>query len=94
LCCDKKNRVESETSFEESDNTSNVEATTLVKEDKTPNLGRFTGNPGVKQIPCDQTKVSEIVELFLETTTLKCYLRRLICIIFKIKENMIAVLRG
>jgi hypothetical protein len=28
-----------------------------VKEDKTPNLGPFTGNPGVKQILPDPTKV-------------------------------------
>jgi hypothetical protein len=27
-----------------------------AKEDKTHNLGRFTGNPGVKQIPSDPTK--------------------------------------
>jgi hypothetical protein len=38
-------------------------ATTWVKEDKTPNLGSFIGNPGVKQITSDQTKVSEIIEL-------------------------------
>jgi hypothetical protein len=55
---------ESSTSSEESDNTSNAWATTWVKEDKMPNLGHFTGNPGVKQIPCDPTKVSEIIELF------------------------------
>jgi hypothetical protein len=30
-----------------------------------PNLGRFTGNPWVKQISSDPTKVSEIKELFL-----------------------------
>jgi hypothetical protein len=35
-----------------------------VKEDNMPNLGCFTGNPGVKQIPSDPTKVSEIIELF------------------------------
>jgi hypothetical protein len=29
-------------------------ATTWVKEDKTPNLGPFTGNPGVKQILTQQ----------------------------------------
>jgi hypothetical protein len=34
-----------------------------VIEDKTPNLGPFTGNPGVKQILSDPTKVSEIIEL-------------------------------
>jgi hypothetical protein len=28
-----------------------------VKEDKTPNLGLFTGNPGVKQILSNATKV-------------------------------------
>jgi hypothetical protein len=50
LCCEKKKYGESETSSEESDNTSNAVATTWVKEDKTPNLGSFTGNPGVKQI--------------------------------------------
>jgi hypothetical protein len=44
----------SETSSEESDNTSNAEATTWVKENKTPNLGHFTGNPGVKQILTQQ----------------------------------------
>jgi hypothetical protein len=71
-----------------------VGAITWVKEDKTPNLGPFTGNPGVKQIPSDPTKVSEIIEIFSETSSLKCYVRRLMCIIFKIKENMIAVLRG
>jgi hypothetical protein len=38
---------ESETSSQESDNTSNAGVTTRVKEDKTPNLGSFTGNPGV-----------------------------------------------
>jgi hypothetical protein len=45
-------------------NTSNAEATTWVKEDKMPNVGPFTGNPGVKQIPSDPTKVSEIIKLF------------------------------
>jgi hypothetical protein len=44
-----------ETRSEESDNTSNVGATTWVKEDKMPNLGPFTGNPGVKQILTQQT---------------------------------------
>jgi hypothetical protein len=37
-------------------------ATTWAKEDKMPNLGRFTGNPGEKQIPSNPTKVSEIIE--------------------------------
>ena len=38
---------------------------TWVKTDKTPNLGPFTGNPGVKQIPSDLTKVSQVTGLFL-----------------------------
>jgi hypothetical protein len=49
---------------DDNNNTSNAEATTWVKEDKTPNLGSFAGNPGVKQIPYDPTKASEITELF------------------------------
>jgi hypothetical protein len=48
---------QSETSSEESDNTSNVRAATWVKADKTPNLGPFIGNPGVKQILSDPIKV-------------------------------------
>jgi hypothetical protein len=49
---------ESQTSSEENDDsndTSNAGATTWVKEDKTPNLGPLTRNPGVKQIPSDPT---------------------------------------
>jgi hypothetical protein len=63
----KQSYVESQTSSEESDDsndTSNAGATTWVKEDKRPNLGLFTWNPGVKQIPSDPTKVPEIRELF------------------------------
>jgi hypothetical protein len=63
----KQSCSESQTSSKEnydSNNTSNAEATTWAKEDKTPNFGPFTGNPGVKQIPSDPTKVSEITELF------------------------------
>jgi len=41
---------------------------TWVKTDKTPNLGSFTGNPGVKQIPSDPTKVSQVTGLFLGDT--------------------------
>jgi hypothetical protein len=63
----KQSYSESQTSSEESDdsnNASNMGATMWVKEDETPNLGPFTGNPGVKQIPSDPTKVSEIIEPF------------------------------
>jgi hypothetical protein len=49
---------------DDSNNTSNAGAIMWVKEDKTPNLGRSTGNTRVKQIPSDPTKVSEIIELF------------------------------
>ena len=41
---------------------------TWVKTDKTPNLGPFTGNPGVKQILSDPTKVSQVTGLFLGDT--------------------------
>jgi hypothetical protein len=56
-----KNYSDSETSFEESDSTSDVGATTWVKEDRTANLEPFKGNPGVKQILSDSTKMSEII---------------------------------
>jgi hypothetical protein len=39
-----KNYSDSETSSKESDGTSDAGATTWVKEDRTPNLGSFTGN--------------------------------------------------
>jgi hypothetical protein len=49
---------------DDSNDTSNAGAAMWLKEDKTPNLGHSTGNPGVKQIPSGPTKVSEIIELF------------------------------
>jgi hypothetical protein len=53
---------------------SNIAGTaTWGKVDKTPTLGQFTGNPGVKQIPSDSTQVSEVAELFLEIVSLTCY---------------------
>jgi hypothetical protein len=70
----KQSYSESQTSSEKSDDsndTSNAGATTWVKEDKMPNLGPFTGNPGVKQIPSDPTKVSEIIELFFRENFFK-----------------------
>jgi hypothetical protein len=54
----KQSYSESQTSSKESgdsNNTSNVVATMWVTEDKMPNLGHFTGNPGVKQIPSNPT---------------------------------------
>ena len=46
---------DSEQSANESDDddTLDLAVSTWVKTDKTPNLGPFTGNPGVKQIPSD-----------------------------------------
>jgi hypothetical protein len=63
-CVAGKNYSDSETSYEESDSTSDAGATTWVKEGRTPNLGPFTGNSGVKQISCDPAKLSGIIELF------------------------------
>jgi len=50
------------------DETLDSVVSTWVKTDKTPNLGPFTGNPGVKQIPSDPTKVSQVKGLFLGDT--------------------------
>ena len=47
------------------DETLDSAVSTWVETDKTPNLGPFTGNPGVKQIPSDPTKVSQVSGLFL-----------------------------
>ena len=61
----------SEKSANESDDdneTLDSAVSTWVKTDKTPNLGPFTGNPGVKQIPSDLTKVSQVTGLFLGDT--------------------------
>jgi len=41
---------------------------TWVKTDKTPNLGPFTRNPGLKQIPSEPTKLSQVTGLFLGDT--------------------------
>ena len=59
---------DSEKSANESDNddeTLDSAVSTWVKTDKTPNFGPFTGNPGVKQIPSDPKKVSQVTGLFL-----------------------------
>jgi len=62
---------DSEQSANESDNddeTLDSVVSTWVETDKTPNLGTFTGNPGVKQIPSDPTKVSQVTGLCLGDT--------------------------
>jgi hypothetical protein len=60
--------VDQEQSSSDIDETSNEGAISWVKEDKTPKSGPFTGNSGVKQIPCDPTKVSDTMELFFGDT--------------------------
>jgi hypothetical protein len=47
------------------DETQDSAFSTSVKTDKTPNLGPVTGNPVVKQIPSDPTKLSQVTGLFL-----------------------------
>jgi len=53
---------------DDDDKTLDSEVSTSVKTDKTTNLGPFTGNPGVKQIPSNPTKVSQVTRLFLGDT--------------------------
>jgi len=61
---------DSEQSANESDDDETLDSavSTWVKIDKTPNLGPFTRNPGVKQIPSDLTKVSQVTGLFFGDT--------------------------
>ena len=61
-------REQSANKIDDDDETLDSTVSTWVKTDKTPNLGPFTGNPGVKQIPSDLTKVSQITVLFLGDT--------------------------
>jgi len=61
-------RVQSANEIDDDDETLDSAVSTWVKTDKTPNLGPFTGNPGVKQIPSDPTKVSQVTGLFLGDT--------------------------
>ena len=53
---------------DDDDETLDSAVSTWVKTDKTPNLGPFTRNSGVKQIPSDPTKVSQVTGLFLGDT--------------------------
>jgi hypothetical protein len=71
----KKKRIldtesETESSADESGDSNNAGATTWVKLDKTPTLGQFSGTPGVKKVPSHPENVSEITELFLDTSFL------------------------
>ncbi|PNF22052.1 hypothetical protein B7P43_G09732 [Cryptotermes secundus] len=51
-------------SSDESASASFAGTATWGKVDKTPTLGKFTGDPGVRQMPSDPTQVSEVAELF------------------------------
>jgi hypothetical protein len=55
----KKKYSDSETSSKESDSISDAGAATWVKEDITPSLGPFTGNPGVNKFYLIQQKCDE-----------------------------------
>jgi len=70
IVCTLPSYSDKEQSANESDDdeTLDVAVSTWVKTDKTPNLGSFTRNPGVKQIPSDPTKVSQVTGLFLGDT--------------------------
>ena len=57
-----------ESDDDDDDETLDSAVSTWVKRDKTPNLGPYTRNPGVKQIPSDPTKVSQVTGLFLGDT--------------------------
>ncbi|PNF29691.1 hypothetical protein B7P43_G13061 [Cryptotermes secundus] len=60
-------RRESEIDSESSDESASASiagTATWGKVDKTPTLGKVTGDPGVRQMPSDPTQVSEVAELF------------------------------
>jgi hypothetical protein len=54
---------DSDTEISSGKSTSYVRATNWGVNDKTPNLGHFTGDSGAKKIPSDPSNVSEITEL-------------------------------
>ena len=76
------------------DETLDSAVSTLVKADKTPNLGPFTGNPGVKQIPSDPTKVSQVTGLFLGDTFFDMLCKETNRYYLQNQESMLLVLRG
>jgi hypothetical protein len=84
---------ETENRANESGDSNNAEATTWVKLDKTPALGQFSGTPGVQKVPSHMENVSEITELFLETSSFICYVRKQTDTISKIVTNMIEATR-
>ena len=88
---------DSEQSANESDNddeTLDLAVSTWVKADKTPNLGPFTRKPGVKQIPSDLTKVSQITGLSLGHTFFDMLCEETNRFTYEIKKSMLLVLMG
>jgi hypothetical protein len=79
---------DSESSSEESAGTA-----TWGTVDKTPNLGKFTGNPGVKVFPLDPKEVSDIADLFLEIVSSTCYVRKTTDTISKPVKSMTEAIR-
>ena len=76
------------------DETLDSAVSTLVKADKTPNLGPFTRNSGVKQIPSDLTNVSQITELFLGDTFFDMLCEETNRFTYKFRKSMLLVLSG
>ena len=79
---------------ESEDDTLDSAASTWVKTDKTPNLGPLTGNPGVKQIPPDPMKVSQVTGLFLGDRFFDMLCEETNVFTYKIRKSMLLVLRG
>jgi hypothetical protein len=55
---------------------------------KTPNLGKFTGNPVVKVFPSYPKEVSDVADCFLEIVSLTCYVRKPTVTISKTVKSM------
>jgi hypothetical protein len=71
----------SDSSSDENVGSNIAETATWGKVDKTPTLGQFTGNPGVKQIPSDPTPVSEVAELFFGNSFFDMLCQLCICVV-------------
>jgi hypothetical protein len=91
LSSDSNNEKPSDKS-DDSSNTRNAGATKWAKKDKTPDLGQFTGNAGVKLFPSDPTNVSDVTDLFFGDIFFDC-VKKQICTIFKIMTNMTEIIR-
>jgi hypothetical protein len=87
--CDSDSQITSNKS------TSYVGVTNWRVNDKTPNLGHFTGNSGVKEIPSvpSHQMCLKLQNSFFGDYFSKFYVRRLICTAYKIMKNMADVIR-